>query len=182
MVIGSMMRLSQEIFWWRQEGSDLIRDNIRSDKMALTAKTNADEKMVAALTVLMLHDRGLVSFDAPMAEYWPEFAAEGKEGVLVRHVLGHTAGLPVFDEPLDDLSMFDWEGCCRRLAGQAPRWTPGDGSGYHSETQGWLLGELVRRTDGRTLGTTRQASQRPLDGMQPGAPAPVLHSVSLCPS
>ena len=110
-------------------------------------------KMVAALTVLMLHDRGLVSFDAPMAEYWPEFAAEGKEGVLVRHVLGHTAGLPVFDEPLDDLSMFDWEGCCRRLAGQAPRWTPGDGSGYHSETQGWRLGELVRRTDGRTLGT-----------------------------
>jgi CubicO group peptidase (beta-lactamase class C family) len=110
-------------------------------------------KMVTALCVLMLHDRGVLSVDAPMADYWPEFAANGKEGVLVRHVLGHTAGLPVFDEPLGDLALFDWAECCRRLAAQSPRWTPGDGSGYHSETQGWLLGELVRRVDGRTLGT-----------------------------
>jgi CubicO group peptidase (beta-lactamase class C family) len=110
-------------------------------------------KMVTALCVLMLHDRGVLSVDAPMADYWPEFAANGKEGVLVRHVLGHTAGLPVFDEPVDDLAMFDWAECCRRLAAQSPRWIPGDGSGYHAETQGWLLGELVRRVDGRSLGT-----------------------------
>ena len=110
-------------------------------------------KMVTALCVLMLHDRGALCVDAPLADYWPEFVANGKEGVLVRHVLGHTAGLPVFDEPVDDLAMFDWAGCCRRLAAQSPRWTPGDGSGYHSETQGWLLGELVRRVDGRSLGT-----------------------------
>jgi len=110
-------------------------------------------KMATALCVLMLHDRGRLSVDAPMAEYWPEFAANGKQGVLVRHVLGHTAGLPVFDEVVDDLAVFDWEACCQRLAAQAPRWTPGDGSGYHSETQGWLLGELVRRVSGRTLGT-----------------------------
>lgn len=109
-------------------------------------------KMVTALCVLMLHDRGALSVDAPMAAAWPEFAAGGKEGVLVRHVLGHTAGLPVFDEPVDDLTLFDWEECCRRLASQSPRWTPGQGSGYHSETWGWLLGELVRRVDGRTLG------------------------------
>jgi CubicO group peptidase (beta-lactamase class C family) len=109
-------------------------------------------KMVAALCVLMLHDRGALSVDAPLADYWPEFAASGKDGVLVRHVLGHTAGLPVFDEPVDDLVVFDPEECCRRLAAQAPRWTPGEGSGYHAETQGWLLGELVRRVDGRTLG------------------------------
>jgi len=110
-------------------------------------------KMVAALCVLMLHDRGGLSVDAPVADYWPEFADHGKEGVLVRHVLGHTAGLPVFDEPVDDLLVFEREEGCRRLAAQSPRWTPGDGSGYHSETQGWLLGELVRRTDGRSLGT-----------------------------
>jgi len=110
-------------------------------------------KMATALCVLMLHDRGKISIDAPVADYWPEFAAKGKEGVLVRHVLGHTAGLPVFDDLPDDLAMFDWADCCRRLADQALRWTPGDGSGYHSETQGWLLGELVRRADGRTLGT-----------------------------
>lgn len=110
-------------------------------------------KMASALCVLMLHDRGKISIDAPMAEYWPEFSAKGKQGVLIRHVLGHTAGVPVFDDPPDDLEMFDWETCCRRLADQTPRWTPGDGSGYHAETQGWLLGELVRRVDGRTLGT-----------------------------
>ena len=110
-------------------------------------------KMMAALCVLMLHDRGELSVDAPMATYWPEFAANGKEGVLVRHVLGHTAGLPQYDEHVDEIDIFDWQACCRRLADQAPRWTPGDGSGYHAETQGWLLGELVRRVDGRTLGT-----------------------------
>ena len=110
-------------------------------------------KMATALCVLMLHDRGALSVDAAMADYWPEFAANGKRDVLVRHVLGHTAGLPVFDESVDDLTLFDWGECCRRLAAQSPRWTPGDGSGYHAETQGFLLGELVRRVDGRTLGT-----------------------------
>jgi CubicO group peptidase (beta-lactamase class C family) len=109
-------------------------------------------KMAAALCVLVLHDRDALSLDAPMATYWPEFAANGKEAVLVRHVLGHTAGLPVFDDVPDDLTVFDWDECCRRLAGQAPRWTPGDGSGYHAETQGWLVGELVRRVDGRSIG------------------------------
>jgi CubicO group peptidase (beta-lactamase class C family) len=119
--------------------------------------------MVTALCVLMLHDRGALSVDAPMAEYWPEFAANGKQGVLIRHVLGHTAGLPVFDEPIDDLMLFDWPECCRRLAAQSPRWTPGEGSGYHAETQGWLLGELVRRVDGRTLGRFfRDEVARPL--------------------
>lgn len=110
-------------------------------------------KMAAALCVLMLHDRGGLSVDEPMAAHWAEFAAEGKGEVLVRHVLGHTAGLPVFDDVPDDLTLFDGGECCRRLAAQSPRWTPGDGSGYHAETQGWLLGELVRRVDGRTLGT-----------------------------
>jgi len=121
-------------------------------------------KMATALCVLMLHDRSALSVDAPVADYWPDFAANGKEGVLVRHVLGHTAGLPVFDELIDDLEVFDWEACCRRLAAQPPRWTPGDGSGYHSETQGWLLGELVRRVDGRSLGEFfRDEVAKPLD-------------------
>ncbi len=109
-------------------------------------------KMTAALCVLMLHDRGRLSVDEPMATYWPEFGVNGKAEVLVRHVLGHTAGLPAFDEFVDDQVVFDWDECCSRLAAQKPRWTPGDGSGYHAETQGWLLGELVRRLDGRTIG------------------------------
>lgn len=110
-------------------------------------------KMMSALCVLVLHDRGDLSLDAPVADHWPEFGAAGKGGVLVRHVLAHTAGLPVFDDVVDDRAVFDWEECCRRLAAQTPRWTPGDGSGYHAETQGWLLGELVARVTGRSLGT-----------------------------
>jgi CubicO group peptidase (beta-lactamase class C family) len=109
-------------------------------------------KLLAALCTWILHDRGDLSVDAPLADYWPEFAAKGKADVRIRHVLGHTAGLPVFDEPVDDLAVFDFAGCCERLAAQAPRWTPGDGSGYHSETQGFLLAELVRRVTGRTIG------------------------------
>jgi CubicO group peptidase (beta-lactamase class C family) len=109
-------------------------------------------KMLSALCVLMLHDRGQLLLDSPVASYWPEFAANGKDGVLVRHVLGHTAGLPVFDDPVDDLAVFDWEACCAKLAAQKPRWAPGTVGAYHAETQGWLLGELVRRVDGRTLG------------------------------
>ncbi len=109
-------------------------------------------KMMAALCVLVLHDRGALSVDDPVAAHWPEFAANGKEAVLVRHVLSHTAGLPVFDEHVDDLDVFDRDACVGRLAAQPSRWTPGDGSGYHAETQGWLLGEIVRRVTGRTLG------------------------------
>jgi CubicO group peptidase (beta-lactamase class C family) len=121
-------------------------------------------KLLTAICVLLLHERKVLSVDAPVAEYWPEFAANGKGGVLVRHVLGHTAGLPVFDEPVDDVALLDWDDCCRRLSAQAPRWTPGDGSGYHAETQGWLLGELIRRVDGRTPGTfLREEVTGPLD-------------------
>ena len=109
-------------------------------------------KMMAALCVLVLHDRGALSIDEPVADHWPEFAANGKAGVLVRHVLAHTAGIPVFDDHIDDRAVFDRPACVERLASQPPRWTPGDGSGYHAETQGWLLGEIVARVDGRSLG------------------------------
>ncbi|NIR41730.1 MAG: beta-lactamase family protein, partial [Actinobacteria bacterium] len=110
-------------------------------------------KMMAALTVLMLHDRGALSVDDPVAAHWPEFAANGKDRVLVRHLLSHTAGLPGFDPPITENEMFDWDLCCANLAAQAPWWEPGTASGYHAASQGWLLGELVRRVDGRTLGT-----------------------------
>jgi CubicO group peptidase (beta-lactamase class C family) len=109
-------------------------------------------KMMAALCVLMLHDRGRLSVDEPVANHWPEFAAAGKEGVLVRHLLSHTAGVPGFDPPITEEQMYDWDFCCARLAAQAPWWEPGTRSGYHSSTQGWLLGELVRRVTGHTLG------------------------------
>jgi CubicO group peptidase (beta-lactamase class C family) len=110
-------------------------------------------KTMTALCALLLADRGELDFDAPVSRYWPEFSANGKEGVLVRHLLGHTSGLPGWDEPvtLDDL--YDWEKMTGLLAAQAPWWEPGTASAYHAITQGYLVGEVLRRITGRTLGT-----------------------------
>jgi len=109
-------------------------------------------KMMAALCILRLHDRGVLSVDDPVASYWPEFAANQKQGVLVRHVLSHTAGVAGYDQPIAEQEIYDVGFCAARLAAQAPWWEPGTASGYHSSTQGILLGELVRRVDGRSLG------------------------------
>ncbi len=111
-------------------------------------------KTMAALCVLMLADRGVIDLNAPVARYWPEFAQNGKDGVLVRHVMSHSAGLSGFDPPLANVSdVYDRESIVRRLAAQKPWWPPGDGSGYHAITQGFLQGEIVRRVTGKTLGT-----------------------------
>jgi CubicO group peptidase (beta-lactamase class C family) len=108
-------------------------------------------KTMTALCALILADRGELDLAAPVARYWPEFAASGKQGVLVRHLLSHTAGLPDWDGPIEDL--YDWPAATARLAAQAPQWEPGTAVGYHSITQGFLVGEVVRRITGRSLGT-----------------------------
>ena len=110
-------------------------------------------KTMAAVCMLMLADRGLVDFDAPVARYWPEFAQNGKEGVLVRHVMSHSAGLAGFDSRVEIEELYNWDDICSRLARQAPWWEPGTASGYHAITQGYLQGEILRRVDGRSLGT-----------------------------
>jgi len=107
-------------------------------------------KTMTALCALVLVDRGDLDLDAPVARYWPEFAAAGKEKVLVRHLLSHTAGLPDWDGPIEEL--FDWPAATARLAAQAPQWEPGSAAGYHSLTQGFLVGEVLRRITGRTVG------------------------------
>jgi CubicO group peptidase (beta-lactamase class C family) len=84
--------------------------------------------------------------------YWPEFAVNGKAGVLVRHLLSHSAGLPVVEGDFTLESALAWDPVVEQLAGQAPRWEPGTRVGYHMRTYGWLVGELVRRVDGRTVG------------------------------
>lgn len=117
------------------------------------ANVYSTTKTMAALCVLMLADRDEVDLDAPVATYWPEFAAHGKEGVLVSHVMSHTAGLSGFDPALAPEDLYDWDAVCAHLAAQAPWWTPGDGSGYHAITQGFLQGEIVRRVTGRSIGT-----------------------------
>src|SRR6266487_1294902 len=106
---------------------------------------------MVALSALILADRGDLDLDAPVARYWPEFAAAGKDGVLVRHLLSHTAGLPDFDPPVMVGDLYDWPDATGRLAKQAPRWEPGTLAGYHSVTQGFLVGEVVRRVTGHSL-------------------------------
>jgi CubicO group peptidase (beta-lactamase class C family) len=110
-------------------------------------------KTMAAITVLHAADHGLLDIDAPVADVWPEFAANGKEGVLVRHVLAHSAGLPGWDPPVEPKDLADAERVSAQLATQAPWWEPGTMSGYHALTQGFLEGEIIRRATGRTLGT-----------------------------
>ena len=108
-------------------------------------------KTMAATCMLMLADRGELDFDAPVARYWPEFAHNGKENVLVRHVMAHTAGLPGFDPPITVEQLYDLEAAAANLAAQAPWWEPGTASGYHAVTQGSLLGEILHRVTGRRM-------------------------------
>lgn len=110
-------------------------------------------KTMAATCVLMLADRGEIDLDAPVADLWPEFRANGKAGVLVRHVMSHSAGLSGFEPAITATDLYDWDRVCELLAAQAPWWEPGAKSGYHAITQGYLQGELVRRATGRSVGT-----------------------------
>lgn len=110
-------------------------------------------KTMAALCSLILADRGELEFSAPVARYWPEFAAGGKAGVEVRHLLGHTAGLSGWSEPVTSDDLPDWDKMTSLLAAQEPWWEPGTQSGYHALTQGYLVGEVVRRITGVTLGS-----------------------------
>jgi len=109
-------------------------------------------KTMTNLCALVLADRGLLDVDAPVARYWPEFAANGKEGVLVRQVLSHTSGVSGWAQPVTVEDIFDWERSTAMLAAQAPWWEPGTASGYHALNQGHLVGEVLRRIDGRSLG------------------------------
>jgi CubicO group peptidase (beta-lactamase class C family) len=110
-------------------------------------------KAIAALCLLTLVSRGQVALDAPVARYWPEFAAAGKDAVTVRMVLSHTAGLPAIARELPVGALYDWELVTSALAAQEPWWTPGAGHGYHVHTFGFLVGELVRRVSGESIGS-----------------------------
>jgi CubicO group peptidase (beta-lactamase class C family) len=116
------------------------------------ACTFSSTKGIAAIALLMLVDRGLVDLDAPVATYWPEFAQGGKEQLPVRYLLTHEAGLSAIAKPMPFGSLSDWDAMVDALAGQEPWWKPGSGHGYHGVTFGHLVGEVVRRADGRTIG------------------------------
>ena len=109
-------------------------------------------KGATALCAHMLAERGELDLDAPVAQYWPEFAAEGKDDVRVRWLLSHQAGLPVVDTPLTLEEACAWEPVIRALERQQPLWEPGTQQSYHAVTYGFLVGEVVRRVAGTTLG------------------------------
>ena len=109
-------------------------------------------KGVTAACIHLLVERGVLDLDAPIARYWPEFAVADKDRVLLRHVLSHRAGLPVVEAELSRAEVLAWEPVVKAIAAQTPRWEPGSRHGYHVRTFGWILGEVVRRVTGVTLG------------------------------
>src|SRR3990170_3547428 len=109
-------------------------------------------KGVVTVCALRLADQGHLDIDAPVAKYWPEFAQAGKEELPVRYLLSHRAGLPAIKEPLPKGSLVQWDTMTAALASQEPWWEPGTAHGYHVLTFGWLVGEVVRRITGKSLG------------------------------
>jgi CubicO group peptidase (beta-lactamase class C family) len=137
-------------------------------------------KTMTALTALLIADRGLIDFDAPVARYWPEFAANGKDRVTVGHLMSHAAGLSGWKEKITTEDLYDWEKMTSLLAAQAPYWEPGTAPGYHALTQGYLVGEVIRRVTGKSLGTVfREEIAEPLGAdFWIGLPASEDHRVA----
>jgi CubicO group peptidase (beta-lactamase class C family) len=121
-------------------------------------------KAMVTLALLVLVDRGDVDLDAPVARYWPEFAAAGKDAVTVRMLLAHRAGLPAVRVALPPLAMYEWSRMTAALAAEAPWWEPGTTHGYHVNTFGFLVGEIIRRVSGTRPGAFFRATvATPLD-------------------
>jgi CubicO group peptidase (beta-lactamase class C family) len=130
-----------------------FRDEARTTPWTRDTITNvwSTTKTVTNLAALMLADRGQLDVYAPVARYWPEFAASGKQDIEVRHVLSHTAGVSGWEQPFSTEDMYDWDKSTSQLAAQAPWWEPGTASGYHALNQGHLVGEIIRRITGKSL-------------------------------
>jgi CubicO group peptidase (beta-lactamase class C family) len=110
-------------------------------------------KGMTAICAHRLVEQGRLDLDAPVARYWPEFAQGGKAALPVRYLLDHRAGLPAIAQPLPPTAVYEWETMTAALAAQEPWWEPGAKHGYHALTYGWLVGEVVRRITGKSLGT-----------------------------
>jgi CubicO group peptidase (beta-lactamase class C family) len=149
----------------------------REDTLALVFSTT---KGVTATAANLLVQRGLLDVDAPVARYWPEFAQAGKAGITVRQLLAHQAGLPWIDGKMTIGEALEWDRVVDALARQATAWEPGTRHGYHATTFGWLVGEVVRRVSGVSLGAfVRREIADPLDlDLWIGLPAHQHHRVA----
>lgn len=121
-------------------------------------------KGATAICAHVLKSRGMLDYDAPVAQYWPEFARHGKDATTVRMFLDHSAGVPALRAPVKRDGTYDWTYMVERLQEEAPFWEPGTRNGYHGLTFGWTVGEVVRRVSGKSLGAFfREAVAGPLE-------------------
>jgi CubicO group peptidase (beta-lactamase class C family) len=155
---------------------DAAGDPWEADTLAVSYSTT---KGVASTLLHVLADRGLVDYEAPVCEYWPEFGQAGKERITVRQVLCHEAGLYHVRDMVDHArQMLDWDAMVRALERTAPRHEPGTAHGYHAFTYGWLVGEIVQRVVGKPFREALEAELvRPLelDGLYVGVPPDQMH-------
>ncbi|MDB4994407.1 MAG: EstA family serine hydrolase, partial [Myxococcaceae bacterium] len=139
------------------------KDTARAWEKDTLVNVFSTTKGFTAMCAHRLVDQGLLDLEAPVAQYWPELARHGKEAIRVRWLLDHRAGLPAVKATLPPEALFDWTAMTSALAAEAPWWTPGTQHGYHAVTFGWLVGEVIRRASGRTMGAYfRDEIARPL--------------------
>lgn len=162
------------------QGGHADRDRTRAydaDALQLVFSTT---KGITAIAVAICAQRGLLDYDAPVSSVWPEFAAAGKADVTIRMLLTHQAGLPIIDPVLSRAEVLAWTPVVDALAAQRPYWRPGTDHSYHAITYGWLVGEVIRRVSGLTLGAfVRERLAGPL-GLRTwiGVPADVIPEVA----
>jgi len=137
-------------------------------------------KALCSIAALRLVEQGRLDLDKPVADVWPEFAQAGKSAITTRQILSHRAGLPSIRKPMSEGSAIEWTQMTEALAEQEPWWEPGTAHGYHVNTFGFLVGEVLRRIDGRTIGTIlREDIATPLDAdVHIGLPAAEHHRVA----
>lgn len=137
-------------------------------------------KTFTAVTALQLVAEGKLALDVPVAQYWPEFVAAGKQSITLRHLLSHQAGLPALRDLLPPEALYDWPRMTAALAAETPWWSSGTGHGYAAITYGWLVGELLRRADHRGPGESIMARvARPLGlDFHVGLPDEEFHRVA----
>ncbi|MBM4335027.1 MAG: beta-lactamase family protein [Deltaproteobacteria bacterium] len=128
------------------------RERTRPWRRDTLANVYSTTKGITAIAAHQLVERGELELDAPVARYWPEFAQKGKASIPVRMLLNHRAGLAAVTRPLAPADLFDWATMTRALEEQEPWWKPGADHGYHALTYGWLVGELIRRVSGMSVG------------------------------
>ena len=128
-----------------ESGNNWAEDNI--------VMVFSSTKGATAACAHLLVERGELDLNAPVSQYWPEFAAAGKEDIPVRWLLSHRVGLPIFDTVVTPEQFLDWDFIVEMLAAQTPAWEPGTTHGYHAGTYGWLVGEIIKRISGKSVGT-----------------------------